>query len=135
MQNHRSELLRSSGEGKSGESGDPSGLLGFSLLRAQMLRFVTLFLGLYMISSPAARAEGEVVMNKIQKSNTEWKKELTPEQYKVLREKGTEAAFTGQYCNLKDKGVYRCAACGTELFSSQTKFESGTGWPSFYEPI
>jgi peptide-methionine (R)-S-oxide reductase len=69
------------------------------------------------------------------KTNTEWKKLLTPEQYHVLREKGTEIAFTGKYWNEHKKGTYRCAACGLELFSSDTKFESGTGWPSFWQPI
>ncbi len=71
---------------------------------------------------------------KMKKSETEWRKELTPEQYHVLREKGTERAFTGEYAHSKEKGVYRCAACGQELFSSDTKFESGSGWPSFYQP-
>ena len=72
--------------------------------------------------------------DKIRKSEAEWTRELTPEQYHILREKGTERAFTGQYAHTKDKGVYRCAACGQELFSSDTKFESGSGWPSFYQP-
>ncbi len=71
---------------------------------------------------------------KVQKSEAEWRRELTPEQYHVLREKGTERAFTGAYHATKDPGMYRCAACGAELFASDTKFESGTGWPSFYEP-
>jgi peptide-methionine (R)-S-oxide reductase len=71
---------------------------------------------------------------KVQKSEEEWRGELTPEQYHVLREKGTERAFTGKYHATKDAGMYRCAACGAELFSSDTKFDSGTGWPSFYEP-
>ena len=70
-----------------------------------------------------------------QKTEDEWKKELTPEQYQVLRMKGTEAAFTGKYYNSKEKGMYVCAACGNELFSSDTKFESGTGWPSFDTPV
>ncbi len=65
----------------------------------------------------------------------EWKKKLTKEQYQVLREKGTEPAFTGKYWNQHEKGVYKCAGCGTPLFSSETKFESGSGWPSFYEPM
>lgn len=65
------------------------------------------------------------------KSESEWKKKLTPEQYRILREKGTEAPFTGEYVQSKDKGMYTCAACGNELFSSETKFDSGTGWPSF----
>ena len=72
---------------------------------------------------------------KIRKSEAEWRQELTPEQYHVLREKGTERAFTGAYAHSKDKGTYRCAACGQELFSSDTKFESGSGWPSFYQPV
>jgi peptide-methionine (R)-S-oxide reductase len=73
--------------------------------------------------------------DKIRKSEAEWRRELTPEQYHVLREKGTERAFTGEYADSKDKGLYRCAACGQELFSSDTKFESGSGWPSFYQPV
>lgn len=72
---------------------------------------------------------------KVKKTNEEWKKELTPEQYHVLREKGTERAFTGEYYNYKAKGVYKCAACGQALFSSDTKYDSGSGWPSFYAPI
>lgn len=66
-------------------------------------------------------------------NDEEWKKKLTPEQYRMMREGGTEAPFTGKYVNEHAKGVYKCAACGTELFSSETKFDSGTGWPSFTE--
>jgi peptide-methionine (R)-S-oxide reductase len=71
---------------------------------------------------------------KIKKTNEEWKKELSPEQYHVCREKGTERAFTGQFWNHHETGLYRCAGCGNELFSSATKFDSGTGWPSFSAP-
>jgi peptide-methionine (R)-S-oxide reductase len=71
---------------------------------------------------------------KLHKSEDEWRRELTPEQYHILREKGTERAFTGEYAHSKEKGVYRCAACGEELFSSDTKYDSGSGWPSFYGP-
>ena len=71
----------------------------------------------------------------MQKSDEEWKNELSPEQYRVLREKGTEAPFTGQLYLNKDKGVYQCAACGNELFTSEMKFDSGCGWPSFDREI
>jgi len=73
--------------------------------------------------------------DKIQKSEQEWKQELTPEQFHICREKGTERPFTGEYNDTKDKGVYKCVACGNELFDSSTKFDSGTGWPSFYQPM
>ncbi|HEY8738041.1 MAG TPA: peptide-methionine (R)-S-oxide reductase MsrB [Candidatus Dormibacteraeota bacterium] len=68
------------------------------------------------------------------KTDAEWRQTLTPEQYNVLRKKGTERPFTGKYVHAKEDGTYCCAACGAELFTSKTKFESGTGWPSFYEP-
>ena len=71
---------------------------------------------------------------KLTKSEEEWRRELTPEQYEVLRRQGTEPPFTGKYAYSKEDGIYRCAACVNELFGSDTKFESGTGWPSFYEP-
>ena len=71
---------------------------------------------------------------KVTKSDQEWREQLTPEQYRVLRRKGTERAWTGELNDSKDDGVYRCAGCGTELFRSETKFESGSGWPSFYAP-
>ena len=71
----------------------------------------------------------------VEKTEDEWKSELTPEQFQVLRRAGTERAFTGKYWDCHDDGIYRCAACGAELFDANTKFESGTGWPSFTEPL
>jgi peptide-methionine (R)-S-oxide reductase len=72
---------------------------------------------------------------RIRKTEEEWQRELTPEQYRVTREQGTERAFTGEYWDTKEEGVYRCVCCGTPLFASETKFDSGTGWPSFYAPL
>jgi peptide-methionine (R)-S-oxide reductase len=73
--------------------------------------------------------------DKIQKTEEEWKTQLTPEQYQVCRMKGTERPFTGEYYKTKDAGVYKCVACGNELFDSDTKYDSGTGWPSFFRPV
>lgn len=72
---------------------------------------------------------------KVKKTEKEWKEELTPEQYRILREKGTELPFSGRYSLSEGEGVYKCVACGNELFSSDTKFESQTGWPSFYKAV
>lgn len=72
---------------------------------------------------------------KIDRSETEWRETLTPEQFQVTRRHGTERAFTGPYWDTKDDGLYRCVCCGRPLFRSQTKYDSGTGWPSFYEPV
>lgn len=74
-------------------------------------------------------------MEKITKSDEEWRQELSPEEYHILREKGTEHAFSGEYYTTKTPGMYLCRACGNELFSSETKYESGCGWPSFYQPL
>ncbi len=74
-------------------------------------------------------------MSKVTKTDEEWRAQLTAEQYRVCREKGTEPAFTGRYYDSKDNGIYLCACCGNPLFSSQTKYDSGSGWPSFWSPI
>jgi peptide-methionine (R)-S-oxide reductase len=73
--------------------------------------------------------------DRIIKSNDAWAKQLTPEQFRITRKKGTERAFTGEYWDSKEKGIYHCVCCGNPLFSSETKFDSGTGWPSFWEPM
>ena len=78
---------------------------------------------------------GTVTTEKVIKTDEEWKRQLTADQYAVTRRKGTEPAFTGKYYKLHDRGLYRCVCCGNALFNSETKFESGTGWPSFWEPI
>jgi peptide-methionine (R)-S-oxide reductase len=77
----------------------------------------------------------EKTIEKIAKTDEEWQKQLSPEQFQVARKAGTEPAFTGEYWNTKDKGTYTCVCCGQPLFSSETKFNSGTGWPSFSEPL
>jgi len=76
-----------------------------------------------------------IAMNKVCKSDEEWKKELPPETYRITRKNGTEPAFSGKYDKFYEKGIYQCASCGIDLFNSSAKFDSGTGWPSFYEPI
>ncbi len=79
--------------------------------------------------------KGAVTVDKVVRTKEEWKKQLSDEQYYVAREKGTERAFTGKYNKHYKDGIYKCIGCGTPLFSSETKYESGTGWPSFYEPV
>jgi peptide-methionine (R)-S-oxide reductase len=73
-------------------------------------------------------------MKRVEKSEQEWREELTPEQYRIMRKGGTERPFSGQYYDSEEEGIYRCAACGNDLFDSETKFKSGTGWPSFWAP-
>ncbi len=106
-----------------------------------------LIYGIFLVSFVAAQKssgeekleyvkdEGVVMIQKIIKSDSEWKEILNPEVYKIIRKKGTEPPFSGQYNDFKKEGIFTCAACGLELFSSGTKFDSGTGWPSFFSPI
>ncbi|HEX8707847.1 MAG TPA: peptide-methionine (R)-S-oxide reductase, partial [Pyrinomonadaceae bacterium] len=85
--------------------------------------------------NPAAQAKAPSAPVKVIRTDEEWRRILTPEQFDVMRRKGTEAPFTGKYDHFKGKGVYHCAACDNPLFSSATKFDSGTGWPSFWAPL
>jgi len=100
----------------------------------QKFTFILLTVLLGWASAQSGK-EKPAEVDKVTKSDAEWQQCLTPEEYKILREKGTEQAFTGKYYKHKEKGTYLCAACDTELFSSDTKFDSGTGWPSFYEAL
>ena len=105
-------------------------------MKALMIRSLMFFAVLWL--SQAQERTDQVpatVTDKIEKTDAEWKKVLTSEQYYVLRRKGTERPFTNDYHDLHDKGIFKCAACGKELFSTEAKFDSGTGWPSFYAPI
>lgn len=106
-----------------------------------MKRTTLLLAGLFLAAAAFAANEDKTapaptsMTDKVEKTDAEWQKTLTPEQYRILRKKGTEAPFKNEYANNHEHGIYKCAGCGKELFSSETKFESGTGWPSFYQPI
>lgn len=97
--------------------------------------FICTLGGVLLAGLPALAQQQSQELKRVVKTDAEWKKLLTPMQYYVTRQKGTERAFTGPYWNNKEKGTYKCVCCNTPLFSSETKFESGTGWPSFYAPL
>jgi len=107
------------------------------------MKKILILIAMGIMVSCSLKSQNDINMNaqkktsdfEIQKSEEEWKKELDPVQYKILREKGTEYAFSGEYFNHKEKGTYLCAGCGNELFESDSKYDSGCGWPSFFEPM
>jgi peptide-methionine (R)-S-oxide reductase len=102
-------------------------------VRAKKTLQVFILISCVVFAQPIAQAEEAVCDS--QKTDAQWKAELTPEQYKIMREKGTEPAFSGKLVHNKADGFYRCAACGSALFNSEAKFDSGTGWPSFDSPL
>jgi peptide-methionine (R)-S-oxide reductase len=104
-----------------------SGILAATSLAADKVRIVEF--------SDTGQPKGVVTVDKVIKTDEQWRQQLTPEQYQVTRRHGTERAFTGQYWNSHGDGIYKCVCCGTPLFSSEHKYDSGTGWPSYYRPI
>ena len=92
-------------------------------------------LSLLLVAQSNKNPAESIFMDKVEKSKKEWQACLTPAEYQILREKGTERAFTGEYYNHKEKGVYVCAGCDNQLFSSDTKYDSGSGWPAFYDSL
>jgi peptide-methionine (R)-S-oxide reductase len=104
------------------------------LVGVALVGVVALFFGIRSLGTPAQRM-GNSKQERIMKSDEEWQKILTPEQFYVTRRKGTERAGTGQYAHTKDDGIYTCVCCGQPLFDSKTKYDSGTGWPSFWQPV
>ena len=102
---------------------------------AVVLTLALLLVERWYRAGPVSERTGIPMNGRIEKTDAEWRQQLTPAQYRITREKGTERAFTGEYWDCHDDGVYRCICCGAKLFDAATKYESGTGWPSFWQPI
>ena len=102
--------------------------------RLFIISAVSLF-GLFLMGQAQQKTSKGFVMDKVEKTDKEWQACLTPQEYQILREKGTEMAFTGKYYKHKDEGTYTCAGCDNELFSSETKYDSGSGWPAFFDAL
>ena len=102
--------------------------------RLFIISAVSLF-GLFLMGQAQQKTSKGFVMDKVEKTDKEWQACLTPQEYQILREKGTEMAFTGKYYKHKDEGTYTCAGCDNELFSSETKYDSGSGWPAFFDSL
>ena len=102
--------------------------------RLFIISAVSLF-GLFLMGQAQQKTSKGFVMDKVEKTDQEWQACLTPQEYQILREKGTEMAFTGKYYKHKDEGTYTCAGCDNELFSSETKYDSGSGWPAFFDAL
>jgi peptide-methionine (R)-S-oxide reductase len=109
--------------------------LNWITLLGKLMSFPGSPLKLTNLTASTASSESGTPASKVEKTEAEWKQTLTPEQYAIMRRSGTEPAFTGEYWNNHRDGVYRCAACGEHLFDSKTKFDSGSGWPSFWEAV
>ena len=104
------------------------------VLWASAVVLLLVWAGIYWLSGGPAERIGVPMGDKVVKTDSEWREQLTPEQFRVTRKKGTERAFTGEYWNTKEPGVYECVCCGQPLFNADAKFDSGTGWPSFWQP-
>ena len=104
-------------------------------MKKSIITLIAFAIGIFIMAQTQQKSSKGFVMDKVERTDQEWQTCLTPEEYQVLRQKGTERAFTGKYYKHKEEGVYVCAGCENELFSSKTKYDSGSGWPAFFDAI